>query len=298
MTAPTQTRAYRYLDIAIGDAVMPIYSGNGTPTNGITGTLAGVAVPGSLFLADDGGTVAIYQNTNTQASPTWTAIGISGIDTVLASPPAIGGTAPNTVTGTVVTGTTQVSTPEMVLTGSSSGSTNISAAATADGSLTAPNVTGTLASTSGSNLYIADAYRCTSTQIANANIVPANITGLAAAAVAIGTYRISAKLQCSVASGTAGIAINQVLGGGAVLGVGVFTAKATLAAGIAAQQTTTLTSGTVLFTAADQPLEIDIDGTFTVTTAGTFGLQMCQNTSNASNSEVLVGSEMELVRIA
>ena len=96
---------------------------------------------------------------------------------------------------------------------------------------------------------------------------------------------------------SAGIAINQVLTT-AVLGVCNFEAAGLLAAGIATQATATATSGTVLYTAANQPLLIFIKGSFTVTTAGTFGLQMCQNTSNASNTVVNIGSTMKLTRIA
>lgn len=219
------------------------------------------------------------------------AVTNADLDALLASPPAIGGTAPNAITGTTVTAATS-----LVLDGSTSGTTTIEAEATAAGTLTAPAVTGTLASTSGSDLYIADVYRCTAAQTANTNIVPANITGLSGA-VAVGTYRFRAALYCTVASGTAGIAINQNLTT-AVLGVCNFVATGILAAGVASQATTTVTSGAVLYTAANQPLLVLIEGTFTVTTAGTFALQMCQNTSNASNSVVNIGSYMELTRIA
>ncbi len=182
--------------------------------------------------------------------------------------------------------------------GSSTGSTTITSANASATNYTVniPAVSGTLAMTSGANLAIIDTYRCTTAQTANANVVPASITGLSGA-VAVGTYEFEAALYCTVASGTAGIAINQVLTT-AVLGVCNFEAAAFLAAGIATQATTTATSGTALFTAADQPILILIKGSFTVTTAGTFGLQMCQNTSNASNSVVNVGSTMKLTRIA
>lgn len=139
-------------------------------------------------------------------------------------------------------------------------------------------------------------YRSTAIQTANANVVPANITGLSAA-VAVGTYAFEAVLKTTVASGTAGIAINQVLTT-AVLNPCNFQAVGFMAAAVATQATTTATSGTVLFTLADQPLEIIIKGSFTVTTAGTFGLQMCQAVSNASNSSVNVGSTMTLNRIS
>jgi hypothetical protein len=54
--------------IAVGDDVV-IREGSGVPTNGGSGTLAGVAGKGSLYLDRTNGT--LYQNTNTKASPTW-----------------------------------------------------------------------------------------------------------------------------------------------------------------------------------------------------------------------------------
>lgn len=47
-----------------------IMTGAGAPTNGTSGTGAGKAGPGSLYL--DYTNKTIYQNTNTKASPTWT----------------------------------------------------------------------------------------------------------------------------------------------------------------------------------------------------------------------------------
>ena len=182
--------------------------------------------------------------------------------------------------------------------GTSTGTTTVTTANTSatNYAVSVPAVSGTLAMTSGANLAIIDTYRCGTAQTANANVVPASITGLSGAVV-VGTYEFEASIYCTVASGTAGIAINQVLTT-AVLGACNFEAAAFLAASIATQATTTTTSGTVLFTAASQPILILIKGSFTVTTAGTFGLQMCQNTSNASNSVVNVGSTMRLTRIA
>jgi hypothetical protein len=46
-----------------------IFNISGAPTNGTSGTLVGVAGPGSVLLRSNG---AIYINTNTKASPTWT----------------------------------------------------------------------------------------------------------------------------------------------------------------------------------------------------------------------------------
>lgn len=48
-----------------------VMTGSGAPSNGVTG--AGKAGPGSLYIRT--GTGAIYANTNTKASPTWTQLG-------------------------------------------------------------------------------------------------------------------------------------------------------------------------------------------------------------------------------
>lgn len=161
---------------------------------------------------------------------------------------------------------------------------------------TLPLSSGTIAQTSGANLAIIDIYRCTTAQTANANVTPAAITGLSGAVV-VGTYDFEGVLSCTIASGTGGVAISQLLTT-AVLGVCNFQAMGYTASAVAVQSTTTATSGTVLFTQAAVVIEIVIKGTFTVTTAGTFALQMAQNTSNASNSVVNVGSTMRLTRIA
>lgn len=53
-----------------------VTTGAGAPTNGTSGTGAGKSGPGSLYI--DVTNKALYQNTNTQASPTWNAIGGTG----------------------------------------------------------------------------------------------------------------------------------------------------------------------------------------------------------------------------
>lgn len=49
-----------------------VFQNAGAPTNGTNGTLAGIAQPGSLLI--DTTNKTFYQNTNTKASPTWTAL--------------------------------------------------------------------------------------------------------------------------------------------------------------------------------------------------------------------------------
>ena len=48
------------------------FTGTAAPVNGAAGTGFGVAGPGSLYFRTDG---AVYANTNTKASPTWTQLG-------------------------------------------------------------------------------------------------------------------------------------------------------------------------------------------------------------------------------
>lgn len=50
-----------------------IFYGAAAPTNGTSGTAAGEAEPGSLYIATD--TPLLHINTNTKASPTWTVVG-------------------------------------------------------------------------------------------------------------------------------------------------------------------------------------------------------------------------------
>jgi predicted transcriptional regulator len=53
-----------------------LYEHAGVPTDGTNGTYAHVAPPGALLIDTDNKT--LYQNTNTQASPTWTERSASG----------------------------------------------------------------------------------------------------------------------------------------------------------------------------------------------------------------------------
>lgn len=88
-------------------ALMPLTNA-GAPTNGTSGTLAGVAVPGQLML--DTTNKVLYQNTNTQASPTWTALTTAtGAGTYTGTfDGVVGGTTPAAGTFTSVTTTTGI----------------------------------------------------------------------------------------------------------------------------------------------------------------------------------------------
>src|SRR5581483_9763275 len=58
------------LQLKTGGLVM---SGYGAPTSGAAGSGANLADPGSLYLDATNG--AVYANTNTKASPTWSNVG-------------------------------------------------------------------------------------------------------------------------------------------------------------------------------------------------------------------------------
>lgn len=64
-----------------GSANVILMTGATTPVNGGSGTGAGLAAKGSLYIAQDTG--VLYQNTNTKTSPTWTASTGSGISAAL-----------------------------------------------------------------------------------------------------------------------------------------------------------------------------------------------------------------------
>lgn len=187
---------------------------------------------------------------------------------------------------------------DLLLLGSSTGAQTFTSsnAGASNFTTTIPALTGTMAGTTGANLFVTDVYRSSAAVTANGTVTPATITGLAGTVV-VGTYRFRAVLPSTVASGTGGIAYNFLLTT-AVLSSIQYGATMLTATVPQYTQGTTATSGTVIATQAAVVLQTIIEGTFVVSTGGTFTLQMAQNTSNASNSVTLIGSSMELCRIA
>jgi hypothetical protein len=177
--------------------------------------------------------------------------------------------------------------------GSSSGETLLAASAVAAGTLTLPPVTGTLASTSGANLYVSDLKRCSATVTSNSTTL-ANVTGLSFTVVP-GTYRVRAALS-GVADGTGGIkyALNYTT---TVVSVLEITGRGSTAAALATQHSTSTTTQALLFDQAAAVLFVELDGTIVVTTGGTVDIQVAQHATNASSTTV-VGSYAEFTRIA
>lgn len=79
---PRYNRGYirmggRYPNAGVLETVtdLCILAGTAAPTDGASGTGAGEAGPGSLYIRQSGANSVLYINTNTLASPTWTIVG-------------------------------------------------------------------------------------------------------------------------------------------------------------------------------------------------------------------------------
>lgn len=92
-------RAFNFLDTVVGDTVLPLFRSTAAPVNGAAGTFANIAINGALLQTSE---PALYQNTNTLASPTWTPFEASGGTVVITGGTidgaTIGGTTPAPVT--------------------------------------------------------------------------------------------------------------------------------------------------------------------------------------------------------
>ncbi len=60
--------------VMFGNSVW-IFTGSGAPSDGTSGTGAGFAAPGSLYIRASTTNSKVFVNTNTTASPTWTVVG-------------------------------------------------------------------------------------------------------------------------------------------------------------------------------------------------------------------------------
>lgn len=186
---------------------------------------------------------------------------------------------------------------QTVLAGSTSGTTSLVASAAAGSTIqTFPAVTGTVASTTGTNLFVPDLKRTSASVTKNTSAAYANVTGLSFTVVP-GTYTFDCYLPSTVASGTGGIkyAFNYTT---TILSAIQATGIGATSSAMAVQQTTTTTTQTDIFTQAAVVINTIIKGTMVVTTGGTVDVQMAQNTSDASNTIALIGGYAQFTRIA
>lgn len=243
----------------------------------------------------------------TLTSPTLTtpSLGVAtatSVNKVALTAPATGSTI------TVADGKTLTANASIVLAGtdsstltlagnlSTTGAFNTTLAQTATSTLTTTGVNGTLAQTSGSNLFVVDVKRTSASVTKNASAAYGNVTGLSFTVVP-GTYTFDLYLPSTVASGTGGIkyAFNYTT---TVLSSIQATGTGSTSAATATQQTTTTTTQTDIFTQAAVVINTRIMGTMVVTTGGTIDVQMAQNTSDGSNTVALIGGYGKFVRIS
>lgn len=136
MTNPVQQDVKGGLNVGSlflgGQTATPVYIHAGAPTNGTSGSLATVASIGSLLIDNTvSGVTGLYQNTNTKASPTWTALTTAtGAGTYTGTfNGVVGGTTPAAATVTTLTATGLVT--ESLATGITASVTQTRAGATA-----------------------------------------------------------------------------------------------------------------------------------------------------------------------
>lgn len=155
---------------------------------------------------------------------------------------------------------------------------------------------GMISGTTISGAINSNVARTSSALTQNASTTYADVTGLIATVVP-GTYKFSAMLPSTVASGSGGIkyCFNYAT---AVLSSIESTAQGFTASAVSVQHTTTTTTQTDLFTQAAVVIFVQIEGTMVITTGGTVQVQMAQNTSNGSNTVALVGGTLTMTRIA
>lgn len=277
----------------------------GTQTVAFTDTTdtATAIVAGNPGLIGKIGASFIFYYGNTTTWPVTltggTGVTVSNITVIPAGSVAaylITQTAANTLTMVGIGVTQSVSTAVSIAGATSGEVTLIPTAISGQNTLTLPAVTGTVASTTGSNLYVPDLKRTTSSVTANGTTTYANVTGLSFTVVP-GTYQFDCYLPSTVASGTGGIkyAFNYTT---AVLSVLQATGVGSTSAASAIQQTQTTTTQTDIFTQAAVVINTVIKGTMVVTTGGTVDIQVAQNTSNASNTIALLGGYAQFTRIA
>lgn len=250
----------------IGTSFEYLYENN---TNAVATITGGTGVTVSQITTVPAGMSALFLVTYTAAA-TITMVGL-GLDNNLSNTYAFAG---------ATSGQTLLKSTDTA--GSGAGNT-----------LTLPTVTGTIASTTGSNLYINDLKRSSATVTSNSTTL-ANVTGLSFTVVP-GTYKFKFVLQ-GVADATGGIkyAMNYTT---TVLSALQATAVGTTAAAAATQSTTSTSSQALLFDQAAAVLQVVVEGTMVVTTGGTIDVQAAQHAANASSTTV-IGSSAEFIRIA
>lgn len=270
--------------VTIADTTGAIACGPVTQTGAGANTFNSTALDVDFTINKLTSGVAASYNAGTDA---WTldgtTVGITGATTITGDVGIAGATSELSIAKTTnqfVLGTTNT--------------TTVNAAAPASSIVTnLPTVAGTIATTTGANLYYADITRA-SAQKDSTDTTLAAITGLSQTVVA-GTYKFRCVLP-GLADGTGGVKYafkytTTVLTSIEATGMG-YTASA-----VAVQHTTTATDEATLFTQAAAVIMTIIEGSMVVGTGGTIALETAQEAANGTSS-TYVGATMEFVRIA
>lgn len=273
-------------------------SQSATPFTDTTDTAANIIAANASLVNKIGTAVPYYYGNTTNALATisgGTGVTVSGITTVPAGTVAaylITYTAAATLT-MVGIGLTQNVSTAIAMAGVTSGETILQPTGIAAGTLTLPAVTGTVASTTGSNLYLPDLKR-SSAQVDATTTTLANVTGLSFTVVP-GTYSFDGSID-TTCGGTGGVklAFNYTT---TVISVINANALAYTASAVAVSKTLTTTTQTSIVASNTAFTNVILKGTMVVTTGGTVDLQFAENSTN-STSSVLVGSTLQLTRIA
>lgn len=281
-------------------------SQSATPFTDTTDTAANIIAASLALIGKTGGSF-LFEYSNTTNAVATIAGSVSGGTVTMAGVTTV---PPNTIAQFLVrstgatevtitgTGVTQSISTQVTIGGATSGYVSIQPPATAGAvTLTTPPLatSGTVATTSGANLFVADVYRSTAST-ALANNTAGAINGMSALPVAVGTYTFRLVLP-NTANGTSGVQTTFTLTT-AVLSA-ISSTSVSTATGVASvvQYNATTTSATALFANTAASLLIIVEGSFTVSTAGTITFNAALNTGTTA-AVIQAGAYAQLIRIA
>jgi hypothetical protein len=238
------------------------------PVDGTSGTLAGVAGPGSILMRTNG---AVYVNTNTKASPTWVSLGVGAAGSTLDDP---------TLTGTVT------------LTGADVVDGTFAGATLTEPVINGPTITAPILS-DNKVLVAAETF--------DADVTPGLITGFAHTVVA-GTYTFDLNLFTTMTT-NAGLTVAFKLTTAVLTSIQYATYAATASDNTTAVSTqgTTTTDLTEPFNSKTAAYTfVRVFGSMVVGTGGTFSWYGCQETSGtgADVTVLKIGSYSNITRVA
>ncbi len=268
------------------------------PASGATLTIAdGKTLTANQNFTINGGDGAVLAIAASKTLTVSNILTLAGTDSTTMTFPGTSQTIAGLGTAQTWTAAQTFTNSDLKLLGSSTGATTFTSAnaGASNFTTTVPAVTGTMASTSGSNLFIADVLRSSAT-VNPATTGLVTVTGLSGQTLVAGaTYRFRCVLP-GLADGTSGVNYafkytTATLTSIEATGIG-YTASA-----VAVQHTTTTTDATLLFDQAAAVIMTILEGTMVVNAGGTVALQTGLHTGTTA-AATYVGSTMQFTRIA